>query len=62
MEPKLYRGRAKKDSNPKHGPLLLGFEARDGTRATKRRKKNELSPDELEEILRCLRKEGLTQR
>ena len=55
MEPKLYRGRSKKDSNPKSSPLMLGFEARDGIRVTKRRRKNELNPDELEEILRCWR-------
>ena len=34
---------------------MLGFEARSGFRTNKKRRKNELSLDELEEILRCLR-------
>ena len=40
---------------------MLGFEARDGVRTNKKRRKKELSLEELEEILRCLHEEDLTQ-
>ena len=40
---------------------MLGFEAKNGVRNNKKRKKKELSLEELEEILRCIHKEGLTQ-
>ena len=40
---------------------MLGFEAKNGVRNNKKKKKKELSLEELEEILRCIRKEGLTQ-
>ena len=40
---------------------MLGFEARNGIRNNKMRRKKELSLEELEEIMRCICKEGRTQ-
>ena len=41
---------------------MLGFEAKDGSKRRKKHRKKDLALDELAEIVRLVRKEGMTQR
>ena len=41
---------------------MIGFEAKDGSRRRKKHRNKDLALDELAEIVRLVRKEGMTQR
>lgn len=61
VEPKLYRGKNRQLRSSKSISLMLGFEAKDGTRRRKKQKKKELSLDKLAEIVKLVKEKKMTQ-
>lgn len=59
-EPKLYRGTKQQVRALKPKTLMLGFEAKDGSRRRKKQRKKDLALDELAEIVRLVRQENMT--